>query len=97
MQDPRCTDRNDIHHSSAQDHPNLPAFRFDNPPHIPSSQVFDGHNIQATTCGVQDDIVAHKEELKNMQHKDAKHGGEPNNLSKHTDNVKSMSGGMAGR
>lgn len=44
----------------------------------------------------KDDILAHKEELKNMQNKDAKHGGEPNSLAKHTDNVKSMSA-MSGR
>jgi hypothetical protein len=42
------------------------------------------------------DIDAHKEELKNMQHKDPKNGGQPNNLSKHTDNVKSTSA-MSGR
>ena len=45
----------------------------------------------------KDDILAHKEELKNMQKKDAKHGGEPNSLSKHGGDVKSMANTMSGR
>ena len=45
----------------------------------------------------KDDNLAHKEELKHMQKKDAKHGGEPNSISKHADNVKSMANTMSGR
>lgn len=45
----------------------------------------------------KDDVNAHKEELKHMQKKDAKHGGEPNSLSKHGGDVKSMANTMSGR
>ena len=45
----------------------------------------------------KDDILAHKEELKNMQKKDAKHGGEINSLSKHGGDISSKANTMSGR
>ena len=44
----------------------------------------------------KDDIKAHKAELQHMQHKDPKHGGEPNNLKK-TDPISSSASTKPGR